>query len=355
MTESRPRARELGIAIGRLSPGPADLLTDVPGVRVGHATMRRPEPVERALCTGVTLVLPHPGDLRAAPVRAAVHTVNGYGKPLGFEQVRELGTLESPVALTGTFNVGRVADGLLQVLCDEDPGLGVAPGRASLNVVVGETNDGWLSHLPSRPVGVEEVRRAYETARAAGDGAAFERGAVGAGTGTVCFGWKGGIGSASRVIPEGHVVGCLVQSNFGRGERLIVAGVPVGERLRPPERDPGSGGSVMIVLATDAPASERQLHRLAVRAAVGLARTGSEIAATSGDFVVAFAVPPPAATAPLDEAASLPPLLEAAAEVVEAAVIDSLFAATTTRGRDGHLIPALPTHEVAALVHRASV
>lgn len=350
----RPRLRELGIAIGRFPAGPHNLVTDVADVRVGHATVHRTDPHGRDACTGVTVILPHGGDIHREKVRAAVHTINGYGKPLGFEQVRELGTLESPIALTNTFNVGLVADALVQLLCEADPGLGLARGRGSLNVVVGETNDGWLNHLPSRAVRVEQVRAALEAARNAGAHATFELGSVGAGAGTVCFGWKGGIGSASRMVPDagGHVVGCLVQSNFGCGEGLVVDGVPVGRSVTPPSRRGDDGGSIMIVVATDAALSERQLRRIAVRAAVGLVRTGSEIGATSGNFVIAFSAAGRRRSEVVDEERELPSLLEVAAEVVEESVLDSLFCATTTRGRDGHVASALPSQEVVDLVRR---
>jgi D-aminopeptidase len=351
----RPRVRELGIPIGRFPPGPHNLLTDVGDVRVGHATLHRPDPIDRAVRTGVTVILPHGGDLYREKVRAAVHTINGYGKPFGFEQVRELGTLESPLALTNTFNVGLVADALVALLCEADPGLGVASGRGSLNVVVGETNDGWLNHLPSRAVRVEHVRAALEAARDAGPHGPLEMGSVGAGAGTICFGWKGGIGSASRVVPaaRGCLLGCLVQSNFGRGEGLVVDRVPIGRYITPPRSSGDDGpGSIVIVLATDAPVSERQLHRIAVRAAVGLVRTGSAIGAQSGDFVIAFSTAGPELSPLVDEERELPALLEAAAEVVEESVLDSLCCATASRGRAGHVAAALPSQEVAGLVRR---
>lgn len=354
LSAPRPRLRDLGIRIGRLPPGPHSLLTDVGDIRVGHATVRRPDPIDRAVCTGVTVILPHGGDLYRQNVRAAVHTINGYGKPLGFEQVRELGTLESPIALTNTFNVGLVADSLVELLCEADPGLGVASDRGSLNVVVGETNDGWLNHLPARAVRLQHVRTAFSAASNAGSRGLFELGSVGAGAGTVCFGWKGGIGSSSRVVPDarGCLLGCLVQSNFGRGERLVVDGVPVGRYIAPPPRARSDLGSVMIVLATDAPLSERQLRRISVRAAVGLVRTGSEIGATSGDFVIAFSTAEPGRSDPMDEQTELPSLMEAAAEAVEESVLDSLCCATTTRGREGHVAVAFPCQDVAGLVSR---
>lgn len=350
----RPRPRDLAITIGRFPPGPLNLLSDVGDVRVGHATVHRADPADRAVCTGVTVILPHGGDLYRDKVRAAVHTINGYGKPFGFEQVRELGTIESPIALTNTFNVGLVADALVALLCEADPGLGVVSGRGSLNVVVGETNDGWLNHLPSRAVRADHVRAAFAAARAAGPHAPFDLGSVGAGAGTVCFGWKGGIGSASRVVPGAgdRLLGCLVQSNFGRAERLTVDGVPVGRHIAPPRRGGPDAGSVMIVLATDAPLSERQLHRICVRAAVGLVRAGSEIGATSGDFVVAFSTAGRDPLDAIDEEKELPALLEATAEAVEESVLDSLCCATTTRGRDAHVVTALPSREIADLVRR---
>jgi D-aminopeptidase len=353
-----PRLRELGLAPGVLPPGPRNALTDVAGVRVGHATVVHEDGPAR---TGVTVVLPHGGDLYRLKTRAAVHTLNGYGKAFGFEQIRELGLLESPIALTNTFNVGRVADALVQWSLERDPAIGRAPGSGSLNVVVGETNDGYLNDLQGRHVHAGHVREALD--RALGpEGLEVAQGAVGAGTGTTCFGWKGGIGTASRRTPEGFLLGALVQSNFGRAEELTVLGVPVGRLLQAEDPQP-ERGSIMIILATDAPLSERQLHRLCVRAAAGLARTGGQLGHGSGDFVIAFTtanpVPhdPPELVAPLrlvvDEERAMASLFPAVIEAVEEAVLDSMFTAATVTGRDGHARLALPAERVAALVRAA--
>jgi D-aminopeptidase len=266
-------------------------ITDVAGVRVGHTTLIAGEgalvPGRGPVRTGVTVVLPHTGDLFAEKVPAAVHTINGFGKPLGFEQVRELGQIEAPIALTNTLNVGLVADALVQHMLAQHPAIGITTG--SVNVLVGETNDGWLNDLQGRHVRAEHVFAALASAAGAGGAPAgrVAEGNVGAGTGTRCFGWKGGLGTASRVLPRaagGSTLGALVQANFGRAEALTLRGVPVGRRLRPPAAppEPAGAGSVMIVLATDAPLDARQLGRLGPRAAAGLARLGSALEPGSG-------------------------------------------------------------------------
>jgi len=365
----RPRVRETGILIGAMPPGPRNAITDVKGVRVGHTTIVRGDGVLRPgsgpVRTGVTVILPHGGDPYLSKVRAAVHTINGYGKAFGFEQVRELGLIESPIALTNTFNVGAVADALIQYATEANPAIGVADGFGSINVVVAETNDGYLNDLAGRHVRVEHVIAAIAEARAATDSATVPEGCVGAGTGTSCFGWKGGIGTASRVAPAeagGFTVGALVQSNFGTPEALTVCGVPVGRTLRPPEAPLGAAehGSIVIVLATDAPLSDRQLHRLCVRASAGLARTGAMLGHGSGDFVIAFTTAnrldhqPAALTATVteiaDEAAAMKHLFPAVIESVEEAILNSLFKATTVTGRDSHVRCALPVEAVVDIV-----
>jgi D-aminopeptidase len=232
---ARPRACDLGISVGQLPPGAQDTITDVSGVRVGHTTLISGEgalhPGKGPVRTGVTVVLPHGEGLFRHKVRAAVHTINGFGKVCGFEEVRELGLIEAPIALTNTLNVGLVADALAQYAVRHNPEIGIR--TSSVNVVVGETNDGYLNDLQGRHVRAEHVWAAIE---AASSGPVPE-GVVGAGTGTSCFGWKGGIGTASRVLPEeagGYTVGALVQSNFGRPRDLTVLGVPVGRHIQPP-------------------------------------------------------------------------------------------------------------------------
>ncbi|MCA9971114.1 MAG: P1 family peptidase [Anaerolineales bacterium] len=371
-----PRIRDLNLLYSELPPGPHNAITDVAGVAVGHYTLIRGDgawrPGRGPFRTGVTLVLPHAGNLYADKVSAAVHTINGFGKVAGFEQVRELGTLETPIALTGTLNVPRVADALITLAIEQNPHIGVGfaetgrRGYASVNPVVGETSDGFLSDIQARPIAEPEVRAAL----AAASTGPVPEGVVGAGTGTSCFGWKGGIGSASRVLPAGFTVGALVQSNYGRAEALTVAGVPVGRWVRPPEvgsggageKGSGGDGSIMIVLATDAPLDARQLGRLCRRAAFGLARSGSTCHGGSGDFVIAFSTTrrvPDRPAAPLTTAPVLheQPLMNdfalAVVEAVEEAIYNSLFMAHTVVGRDGNTRHGLPVDEVVALVRGA--
>lgn len=373
---TRGRVRDLGLTVGELPPGPHNAITDVAGVhktlrvRVGHTTLVSGEgplrPGQGPVRTGVTVILPHGDNLFRHKVRAAVHTINGFGKVCGFEEVRELGVVEAPIALTNTLNVGLVADALAQHAIRHNPEIGVR--TSSVNVVVGETNDGYLNDLQGRHVRAEHVWAAIESAS---PGPVAE-GAVGAGTGTTCFGWKGGIGTASRVVPEqagGYTVGALVQSNFGRPSDLTICGVPVGRHVQPPgvPRQPiPDKGSVMVVLATNAPLTARQLQRLCVRAAAGLARTGSTYGHGSGDFVIAFSTAHridhwPAAltttqTVLADEGKAMYWLLPAVVESVEEAVLNSLFRAETVVGRDGHTRVGLPVDQVATLVreHRDS-
>jgi D-aminopeptidase len=371
---ARPRIREMGIRVGTLPPGPHNAITDVDGVRVGHTTLISGEGLLRPglgpVRTGVTVILPHGENLFRHKVRAAVHTINGFGKVRGFEEVRELGVIETPIALTNTLNVGLVADALVQYMVRHNPDIGIRTSTA--NVIVGETHDGYLNDVQGRHVRAEHVWAAIESA-ALGPVA---EGTVGAGTGTGCFGWKGGIGTASRVSPAvagGYTVGALVQSNFGWSPDLVVCGMPVGRYLTPPESSPtqvqessaiSDGGSIMIVLATDAPLSERQLRRLCVRAAAGLARTGSVYGHGSGDFVIGFSTTwrvehEPATltetqTVLADESRATAWLFPAVAESVEEAILNSLFCAETVIGRDGHIRHALPVQEVVALVSRWS-
>ena len=352
----RPGARDLGWVAGELPPGTRNAITDVPGVLVGHATVVADDGPAR---TGVTVVLPHGDGLFAHKVPAAVHTINGFGKAFGFEQVRELGVLESPIALTNTLNVGLVADALVQHAIREGERAGIA--LRSVNVVVGETNDGWLNDIQGRHVRDEHVWVAIGSSSAG----PVAEGAVGAGTGTLCFGWKGGIGTASRVVPAaagGFRLGVLVQSNFGRPERLTIRGVPVGRLLRKPEARSRGSGSVVVVLATDAPLTSRQLGRLCRRVPAGLCRVGSVLGHGSGDFVIAFSIARRIGHAPssltttevvlADEGRVLNAMFPAVAECVEEAVLNSLCQATTVVGRDGHRAEALPVDEVAALLSR---
>ncbi len=361
-----PRLRELGISTGELTPGRLNAITDVPGVLVGHTTVNFGEgalrPGEGPARTGVTVILPHGGNLFQEKVRAAVHTINGFGKVAGFEQVRELGVLEAPLALTNTLNVGLVLDGMVQYMLRQNPYIGIAADSGSINILVGETNDSYLNDLQGRHVRAEHVWAAIEQA----SGGPVAEGAVGAGTGTMCYGWKGGIGTASRVLPPeagSFTLGALVQSNFGARRDLVIAGVPVGRSLKHPDDPPQPiPGSIMIVLATDAPLSARQLQRLCVRAAAGLARTGGHLQHGSGDFVIAFSTAQRIAHRPakltavqeslVGEAQGMNVLFRAVVESVEEAVLNSLTSSPTTIGRDGHVAYGLPVEDVLRLVRR---
>ena len=350
--DERPRAREAGVVIGTLPTGPLNAIVDVPGVAVGHATVIEDDGVR----TGVTAILPHGGDLYAERVPAGLFVANGYGKLLGVTQLRELGELETPILLTGTLGVWKAADALVEWQLS-------LPGMEevrSLNAVVGETNDGFLNDIRARPLRPEHVRAALASASTTD----VQEGAIGAGTGTVAFGWKGGIGTSSRVTPQGHVVGVLVQSNFGG--TLTIAGEVVGPRLPDPatladgvEAPVADGdGSIMIVVATDAPLDPRQLERLAKRAVLGLARTGASMSNGSGDYVIAFSNALSVrrhqgdalhGATTLDNNA-MNHLFLGVAEATEEAILNSLFRATPMRGHRG-AVPALPLDRVLLLVH----
>jgi len=326
---ARMRARDLGIHIGPLPSGRHDAITDVAGVAVGHATVRE----AGRLNTGVTVVLPHTGNPFRDKLPATLVVQNGYGKLVGATQLQELGELESAIALTATLNVHRVADGLLDWL------LGL-PGNQkvrSANVVVGETNDARLSDIRARAVTAQHVADAIAVASTG----AVTVGSVGAGAGTVCFGWKGGIGTSSR-LAKGYTVGVLVQSNFGG--RLTIRS---GSKPQPPLSSVDHDGSCMIVIATDAPLDQAGLRRLAKRAFAGMARTGASFSNGSGDYAIAFstvgrsqwnAKPPLAGGA-------LSPLFVAVADATEQAILDSLCAAETTTGM-GRTVRALPLSEL---------
>ncbi len=342
--------------IGTLSPGPLNAIVDVPGVAVGHATL---DQGDGSIRTGVTAILPHGGNLYQQRVPAAIHVANGFGKLLGVTQVRELGELETPILLTGTLGVWQAADAMAGWLLAQ-PGMEQV---RSINPVVGETNDGYLNDIRSRPLRPEHVTQALETATTDN----VQEGAVGAGAGTVAFGWKGGIGTSSREVDAAgtrYTVGVLVQSNYG-GD-LVVAGVPVGRQLPDPASYLDAGeeppvadgdGSIMIVVATDAPLDSRQLGRLASRAVVGLARTGASMSNGSGDYVIAFSSAPESRRGPGDAALTpatlsndtMTPLFVAVAEATEEAILNSMFRATTTRGHRG-TVPALPLERVLPLV-----
>ncbi|MFL5380995.1 MAG: P1 family peptidase [Longimicrobiaceae bacterium] len=357
--QARPRAREAGVVVGILAPGPLNAITDVAGVRVGQATRHEGDSIH----TGVTAILPHEGNLFRERVPAAIRVGNGFGKLLGVTQVRELGELETPILLTCTLCVWRAADAMVAWLLAQ-PGMGEV---RSINAVVGETNDGFLNDIRSRPVRAEDVVRALESASAG----PVEEGSVGAGAGTVAFGWKGGIGTSSRRLPAslgGWTVGVLVQTNYGGV--LTINGAPVGRELgrfmlqrelAPPQQGPADrgDGSIMMVVATDAPLDARNLGRLAERALTGLARTGSGMTNGSGDYVIAFSTHPqvrrrpgtaPATVADLPNDATSP-LFQAVAEATEEAIYNALFRATAVRGR-GITAEALPLDRTLEVLRR---
>lgn len=344
--EVRPRARDLGLSIGSLPPGPLNAITDVAGVLVGHATLIRGEDIR----TGVTAIVPHGGNLFREKVPGAVFVGNAFGKLIGATQVNELGEIETPILLTSTLNVWRVADALVDYMLALDGNQDVR----SINPVVAETNDGALNDIRSRPVGREEVFQALRSAR----GGPVEEGSVGAGTGTIAFGFKGGIGTASRRLPErqgGWTVGVLVQSNYG-GD-LRICGAPVGRELRAGSQ--GADGSVIVVVATDAPVDARNLRRMAARTMLGLGRTGSAASNGSGDYAIAFSTAPelriPAGgalqPARLVSNEAMSPLFLAVIEATEEAVYNSLLRATTVSGR-GRKVEALPVERTVEILRR---
>lgn len=336
----RPRARDLGITVGILPPGQLNAITDVVGVAVGHTTLIRGDDVR----TGVTAILPHPGNLFRAKVPAAVFVGNAFGKLVGSTQVEELGEIETPILLTSTLNVWRVADALADYML-------ALPGNQdvqSINPVVAETNDGWLNDIRARHVGRDEVLAAIRNAKTG----PVEEGSVGAGTGTVALGFKGGIGTASRKLSSGYIVGALVQTNFGGF--LTIAGAPVGLELHEHavrEMANPAKGSVIVVLATDAPIDARNLKRLGARSMLGLARTGASGNNGSGDYAIAFSTSAPANLLSND---AMSPLFLAAIEATEEAVYNSLFRATTVTGR-GHTVEALPIEKTLEILRKHAV
>ncbi|WP_026952564.1 DmpA family aminopeptidase [Algoriphagus mannitolivorans] len=346
---SQSRPRELGVPFGILPAGQLNAITDVPGVKVGQLTKIEGESIR----TGVTAILPHGGNLFQEKVPAAIFVGNGFGKLAGVTQIQELGNIESPIVLTSTLSVAAGIEGVVRYSLHQ-------PGNESVqsvNAVVGETNDGYLHDIRGMHISPKEVIRAIESAKSG----TVEEGNVGAGTGTVCFGWKGGIGTSSRKLPEslgGYTVGVLVQTNFGGN--LQIAGIPVGEKLgKYPFKDAleKSDGSCMIVVATDAPVLERNLERMAQRAMMGLAKTGGIASNGSGDYVIAFStneglrVPYSNPSQKLLKAEFLgnedmTALFLAVIEATEEAIINSLFAAETMTGKDGRTVEALPKQKV---------
>ena len=343
---ARPRARDLGITPGILEPGPLNAITDVAGVKVGHVTLVSGDRVR----TGVTAIVPHGGNLFQDKVAGAVFVGNAFGKLAGSTQVRELGTIETPIVLTNTLAVGTAVEATVQWTLRQDGNEDVR----SVNALVGETNDGRLNDIRAQSVTREHVFKAIESATSG----PVPEGAIGAGTGTVAFGWKGGIGTSSRRAGA-YTVGVLVQSNYGGV--LAIDGVPVGKELRPARAaQAGADGSCMVVVATDAPLTARDLERLAARAIFALARTGSSYSNGSGDYAIAFSTSPETrsrhgATEPQSRATlpteSVSGLFEAVLEATEEAVYNSLLKADTITG-NGVTVEALPIQRVEELLKK---
>lgn len=369
----RARARDFGIVLGTLPPGPFNAITDVAGVRVGHATLVHGSgPLVRGVGpvrTGVTALLPHGNNLFTAKVPAAASVFNGFGKSIGLMQIDELGQLETPILLTNTLNVGKVADALVAYMLEQNPAIGVTTG--TVNPVVCECNDGFLNDIRGRHVGEQEVRAALDSAAV---GLVLE-GNIGAGTGMTAYGFAGGIGTASRRLAQehgGYTLGSLVLANFGRYGELLMAGVPVGRETGRQREHPTTGpeppsekreqGSVIVLLATDAPLDARQLGRLTRRVPLGLARTGTHGGHGSGDLAIALstAYTIPHDSTPLthtvnvlnEQHPTINALFAAVVESTEEAVINALFAARSIEGRDGHHVDALPIDDAIAILQQ---
>ena len=359
--EDRPRARDIGLIVGTFEPGPLNAITDVSGVKVGHATVIEGDDIR----TGVTAIIPAPGNLYTNPIPAWIHVANGYGKMVGETQVREFGEIETPILLTCTLCVWSAANALKDWVY-EQPGM----GEHTVNPIVGETNDSRVNNMWADPIQHEEV---FAALASASDGPVAE-GSVGAGTGTQAFGWKGGIGTSSRVLPEalgGYTIGVLVQTNYGG--TLVINGAPVGRELgtyaysgelQTAKTDGDKeDGSIMIVVATDAPLNARSLDRLAQRAIMGLARTGSYASNGSGDYVIAFSTHPSVrkpriSDTPVKEEvlvnASMSPLFAATAEATEEAIYNAIFKATTVTRSRGEL-RAIPIEDLKRILTKYGV
>ena len=350
----RPRLRDLGLAIGRLPTGPGNAITDVPGVRVGQVSIVRGHGElvkgEGPVRTGVTAVLPHGGDLFTEKVFAASHVINGFGKSIGLPQIDELGTIETPILVTNTLNVGRVADALIEHLLIEK-----ATDTGSINPVVTECNDGYLNDVWGRHVGLDHVRRAIDEA-ATGPVA---EGCVGAGVGMSCFGFKGGVGTSSRIVRLSRrefVVGVLVVSNMGARADLRIDGVPIGRQLSEHAAQ-APPGSIIMVVGTNAPMTSRQLKRVARRCSHGLGLAGTASGHASGYFVIAFSnACRVTRDAPEIEAYErvredrLSEFFRATVDATAEAILNSLLKAETTEGRDGHVREAIDVDLVKSLL-----
>ena len=359
--DSRPRARDIGLVVGIFPTGPLNAITDVAGVKVGHATVIRCDDIR----TGVTAIIPAPGNLYTHPIPAWIHVGNGYGKLIGETQVREFGELETPILLTCTLCVWSAANALKEWTYLQ-PGM----GEHTVNPVVGETNDSRVNNMWADPVQQKQVFEALANA----SGGPVEEGSVGAGTGTQAFGWKGGIGTSSRVLPDslgGYTVGVLVQTNYGG--TLTINGAPVGRELgrysyrkqleKKGTDDHQEDGSIMIVVATDAPLNARSLDRLAMRALMGLARTGSFASNGSGDYVIAFSTDPTVRRPRFSDTAvtsdalvneSMSPLFAVTAEATEEAIYNAIFKATTISSSRGTL-KAIPIEDLKRILGKYQV
>ncbi|MBD3189518.1 MAG: S58 family peptidase [Candidatus Heimdallarchaeota archaeon] len=365
-SKKRPRARDLGLIIGELSPGNNNHLSDVSDVRVGHSTIIKGDgkliPGKGPVRTGVTVILPHANNIFHEKVPAAAYVANGFGKATGIPQIEDLGVIETPIAITNTLNVGLVWDAVMDWMLQENPEIGVSTG--SVSPVIAECFDGYLNDIRGRHVKAERVFQAISGAR---EQTNLTEGVVGAGTGMCVFQLKSGVGSASRVIPKqkgGFTVGVLTVPNFGRLKDLTILGVPIGKQLSKKktltqESHSPEGGSIVTVIATDAPLTSRQLFRVAKRAMVGIARTGSIIGHSSGDFVFTFSTNPTINHDPKElsvkerlagEGFLLNDLFRATIEATEEAIINALFQARTIIGRDNNTAYALPVEETVAIL-----
>ncbi|AOT70869.1 P1 family peptidase [Geosporobacter ferrireducens] len=345
--KKQKRIRDYGICIGSMPTGKKNLITDVAGVKVGHTTISKGD-----IKTGVTAVLPHDGNLFQEKVLSAIHVANGFGKTMGSIQIEELGNIETPILMTNTLSIGTVSDALISYMLEGNGDIGLTTG--TVNPVVCECNDGYLNDIRGRHVTETDVWHAIRNASED-----FEEGGVGAGTGMSCYGLKGGIGSASRIVNlsnEDYTVGALVLTNMGRTEDFLLSGEPLGRWIK--ERDKEivqeeDRGSIIMLLATDIPLTERQLKRVAKRAVVGLARTGSYIGHGSGDIVITFTT---ANKVPHERHEGtyairmihediIDEVFQASAEAVEEAILNSMIAAETAVGRNGHIRKSLKLYQ----------
>lgn len=363
--KSQPRCRDIGLSIGALPTGPLNAITDIPGVLVGHTTIIKGEgaliPGKGPVRTGVTAIRPHPGNMFQQKVRGAIHVINGFGKATGIAQVQELGAIETPIILTNTLSVGKAWDALCEYMLEQNPDIGVFTG--TVNPLVLECNDGYLNDIRGRHVEKQHVFSALENAKTG----PVPEGNVGGGTGMSCLGFKGGIGTASRCIEvckEEWILGVLVMANFGRLEDLLISGIPMGLKFK---KDMGMQpkippGSIVIVVGTNAPVSDRQLLRISKRCQGGLARVGSGFQNGSGDFVVAFSTSNCVSHQDAsglfteeyirDDSKVMGNIFKASVEATEEAILNALFAAETMVGRDGNTRLGIPVDKVIGILNR---